>query len=231
MIHREKYSDQRYDGMCSYCGGNGNTKDHVPSKVLLDEEYPENMHKVDCCLECNQGFSADELYFACLVECIIHGSTNPEDVQRPKIKRILTEKEHLRRRISDSMSVQGGTYVFQIDEKAVENVLMKLVRGHAAFEASQPRLNPPSFFGYKPVHLMSEQEREIFFSAPEVDIYTDVGSRLFIQMVLDNNNTPFSSWITVQENAYSYMVASQVSRFSVKLLIWDYLAAEAIWED
>jgi len=231
MIQRDKYSDRRYDGMCSYCGGNGNTKDHVPSKVLLDEEYPTNMHKVDCCFECNQSFSSDEVYFACLIECIIHGSTNPEEISRPKIKRILTKKEHLRRKISESMSVHGDTHVFQIDEKAVENVLMKLARGHAAFEASQPRLNPPSFFGYKPLHLMTEQERECFISAQETEIFPEVGSRLFNQLVLDNSNTPFSSWITVQENAYLYMVTSQISRFSVKLIIWDYLAAEAIWED
>lgn len=79
MIYHDKYSDERYDGLCSYYG---DTKDHVPSKVLLDNEFPENMYEVDCCLECNQGFSADEVYFACLIECIIHGSADREKLGR-----------------------------------------------------------------------------------------------------------------------------------------------------
>ena len=230
MIHRDKYSDERYDGVCCYCGSYGDTEDHVPSKVLLDEEFPENMHKVDCCLECNQGFSADEVYFACLIECIIHGSADPEKLERPKIKRILSEKEHLRRRISDCMIIQDGTITFQPDQEAVEHVLMKLARGHAAFEASKPQFSEPSYFCYKPVELMSEKETEDFFSEPEADIYPEVGSRLFHQMVI-TKGTPFSSWVTVQENVYAYLVISQVSRFSVRLLIWNYLAAEVIWED
>lgn len=53
MINRDKYSDERYNELCSYCGNYGDTKDPVPSKVLLDNAFPENMHKVDCYLECN----------------------------------------------------------------------------------------------------------------------------------------------------------------------------------
>lgn len=63
------------------------------------------------------------------------------------------------------MFVEDGTVVFRIDETAVENVLMKLARGHVAFEASKPQLSKPSHFCYKPVHLMSEQKRMLFFRA------------------------------------------------------------------
>lgn len=95
------------------------------------------------------------------------------------------------------MSVEDGTAVFRIDEMAVENVLMKLARGYAAFEASKPQLSKPSYFYYKPVYLMLEQEKQSFFSELEADIYPEVGSRLFNQMVIRNDGIPYSSWITV----------------------------------
>ena len=37
------YGDDRNKGFCVHCGGPSETVDHVPSKVLLDEPYPENL--------------------------------------------------------------------------------------------------------------------------------------------------------------------------------------------
>jgi hypothetical protein len=230
LARGDKYSDQRFDGMCAYCGEEPDTKDHVPSKVLLDDPFPENLHKVDCCFKCNQDFSTDELYFACLIECIINGSANIADLKREKIKRILSEKEHLRKKIENSIVFSNGQTTFSIDVRAVENVLLKLARGHASFEASRPRLEEPQFFHYKPLHLLTDTERGSFFSTPEVEIYPEVGSRLFNHLVL-KNNTPYSNWIHVQDNDYLYVVTSQVNQFSVRIVVYNYLAIEVIWRD
>lgn len=65
MIQIKSFSDSRLIGTCIYCGGLADTKDHIPSKCLLDKPYPENLSVVKCCNTCNQSFSSDEQYFAC----------------------------------------------------------------------------------------------------------------------------------------------------------------------
>ena len=101
MQYREiPHSDDRLDEFCLYCGiRNPDTDDHVPSKVLLDEPFPDHLHLVRACLECNNGFSFDEEYFACLIECIICGTTDIEKLNRERIKSILTRKTNLKTQI------------------------------------------------------------------------------------------------------------------------------------
>jgi len=41
--------DDRNKGFCVHCGGPSETIDHVPSKVLLDEPYPENLMAAPAC--------------------------------------------------------------------------------------------------------------------------------------------------------------------------------------
>jgi hypothetical protein len=77
---------------CTYCGAMPATRDHVPSRVLLDEPFPTNLPVVSACEDCNNGFSLDEQYLACLIECAMSGSAEPESVHRGKIQRILMEK-------------------------------------------------------------------------------------------------------------------------------------------
>jgi hypothetical protein len=62
------YGDRRNKGFCVHCGGPDETDDHVPSKVLLDEPYPENLIVCSSCLSCNNALSIDETYLACLIE-------------------------------------------------------------------------------------------------------------------------------------------------------------------
>jgi len=215
MIQRNKFSDVRLDLMCVYCGNFPNTRDHVPSKILLDEPFPENIHNVPCCYECNQGFSTDEEYFACVMECIIHESDKIEKLSRPKIKRILSKKHHLHKKITNSIQVNKDMVRFEIDYRAFNNVLLKLAKGHAAFETSEPQLRNPTSLIFKDIYSMTILERDSFFSCAQLEKYPEVGSRLFLHIVLDEKNTPYSVWITVQENSYSYMVDSSISQLTV----------------
>jgi hypothetical protein len=230
LIQRKTFSDERLEGFCCYCGGIPDTRDHVPSKVLLDEPFPENLPIVPCCFECNQDFSADEEYFACLIECVLNGSTDVEKLKRDKIIRILSKKSLLRKRITDAMSLDQGTTVFKIEENRVKNVIIKLAKGHAKFENSESQLTDPELVIFKPLHLMSDVEIESFFSEKEHDFLPEVGSRALQRIVLNANNAPISSWITVQENIYEYSFSHLISRISVKILIGNYLAIEAIWD-
>ena len=74
MDPRKLFVDERLTGKCIYCGRNPETRDHVPSRVLLDKPFPDNLPVVDACRTCNEDFSQDEEYLACLIECAICGT-------------------------------------------------------------------------------------------------------------------------------------------------------------
>ena len=51
-------SNTRFDNN-SYCGAYPDTRDHVPSKVLLDEPYPPDLPVIGACQRCNTSYSLD----------------------------------------------------------------------------------------------------------------------------------------------------------------------------
>jgi hypothetical protein len=135
MDPRQLFFDERLRGICSYCGTTPNTRDHVPSRVLLDEPYPTNLPVVEACKSCTEKFSQDEEYIACFIECVICGTAEPNYVKREKVRRILLERPFLATRIRESCSKDSnGNLVWAVDISRIENVILKLARGHLAFE-------------------------------------------------------------------------------------------------
>jgi hypothetical protein len=49
MRQLESYADERLTAACIYCGRATQTRDHVPSRVLLNEPYPNNLPVVPAC--------------------------------------------------------------------------------------------------------------------------------------------------------------------------------------
>ena len=215
--------------MCSYCGENPDTRDHVPSRILLDVPFPENLPVVPCCNKCNQGFSLDEEYIACLLECVLCGTTDIENLKREKIKRILQNKEALRQRLLKSKVEVQGQVSFNIEVDRMENVLVKLAKGHLKYENSDPVYNEPNSIVFKPVGTMTQNEIDIFLADTELIKSPEVGSRTMQNFTIDNKNNTYSHWTIVQPEIYSYSVSVTPARLKVKLLIWGYLAAEIIW--
>lgn len=173
------FSDRRYEYNCSYCGGDTGTKDHVPSKVFLDEPYPENISVVPACDKCNQDFSLDEEYIACLVECVKWGSTEVEKIKREKIKRIFTQKPLLQKRIEESKFEKAGIIHFKVDEKRLRKVIIKLVKGHAKFEYSQPQFEEPQHLWIATLESLNQESLNRFLSIENPNI--DKNSRSWIK--------------------------------------------------
>jgi len=215
--------------MCSYCGEKPDTRDHVPSKILLDEPFPENLPVVPCCNKCNQGFSLDEEYIACLIECVICGTTEINGLRREKIKLTLQRNDSLRQKISNSMTCKNGQVSFDVEVERLKNVIFKLAKGHAKYENSEPMLDEPKYFGFKPLSTMNQGEIDRFLADMELIKSPEVGSRAMQSLYIDNNNNELSHWTEVQQNNYSYCVTNTLDRLSVKMIIGDYLAAEVIW--
>jgi hypothetical protein len=108
MDPRHLYVDKRLVGVCVYCGGTPDSSDHVPSRVLLDDPLPGNLPVVDACTACNNSFSSDEEYVACLLECVLAGTVDPVALPREKIRSALMHSPDLANRIRSSQRVDGA---------------------------------------------------------------------------------------------------------------------------
>lgn len=225
------FSDSRLDMQCAYCGGLKENRDHVPSKILLDEPYPENLPVVPSCIKCNTGFSQDEAYFACLIECVICGTTQIDKLSREAIKRTLKHDTKLHNKLEKALYYENGNISFKIKIESFENVLLKLAFGHLKYENSETEFRNPTQIWFKPIHLMTENEKLYFFSTSETDKAPEVGSRAMQRMYLTENGIPFQNWNHVQDKVYSYLVSISLGLSQVKLLIRNYLACEIVWND
>lgn len=215
-----------------YCGGKPSSRDHVPSRVLLDEPYPRELPVVEACLECNNGFSCDEAYFACFLECVLAGSTEPQKIMRPKISRMLADDPALRARIGRCVSRdESGTMIWQPENDRIRNVLLKLARGHAAYELSLPQFEEPDTCWFAPLLLMSHEARGRFEhpERPARPLYPEVGSRAFIRGSKYGFDVNGGTWIVSQSNRYRYMI-DQIGGLRVQMVISEYLACQVWWD-
>ncbi|GLR16010.1 hypothetical protein [Portibacter lacus] len=227
MKQIKKFSDSRLDDFCIYCGAKSETRDHVPSKIIMDEPFPKNLPVVPACDVCNQNFSQDEEYFSCLIECILSGTTEPEKLGRTKIRDILKKKPFLRARIEKAKLNNKGQISFQLEEERVTNVILKLARGHATYENSEPEFNDPASISIKPIMTMSEAEKAKYFSLA-AGLFAEIGSRAF-QRIVSGGEIVNNSWVVVQKDKYQYKIVHGKSGLSVKFIIWNYLACEVVW--
>lgn len=217
---------------CAYCCDEAHTRDHVPSKVLLDEPYPPQLPTVDACKRCNSGFSLDEQYLSCFIECVLCGTTEPGGLQRPKVKRILLEHPNLREQIQRSMTLDGGAKWWKLEPERVKNVILKLATGHAAYELVTQD-EPPVHIGFSPLVVLSEQERENFDGGPwgQFAPWPEVGSRAFVRAcgAKVDHFAQVGGWVLVQPGRYRYAV-DETGGVLVRIVLSEYLACTASWE-
>ncbi len=241
MDQLRNLADDRLVNGCIYCGGRGDTRDHVPSKIFLEPPYPENLPVVGCCESCNQGFSKDEQYFVCLLEAVLAGSTRPEKIRRPSIARTLERSPALQTRIEAAKRQNGDRIEFDVEKERINNVMLKLARAHAAFELSQPCRDNPDHFWCGSLEELSPQIREEF-DAPHVQqMFGEVGSRglqrmLVTQISLRAQNGKESTlslllndWIDVQEGYYRYLAVDDIHALIIRIIIADFFACEVGW--
>ena len=164
---RKLFVDERLTGMCVYCGAEPDTRDHCPSRVFLDEPYPANLAVVEACAKCNGSFSLDEQYFACFVECVMCGTTDPRALKREKIARVLTERPQLAADIQSTLTMDAsGGKIWQPDMERVKKVVIKLARGHLHYELGLLEQEIPAMFDVVPLDACDSESLE-FFERPE----------------------------------------------------------------
>jgi hypothetical protein len=238
------FADERLLQGCIYCdSGKKETTDHVPSRVLLDPPFPTNLPVVRACYACNNGFSKDEEYLACLIECVIVGTTDPNSIQRPSIANRLRRSPVLRSRIETARSVVDGNVVFVAEEARVHNVLLKLARGHAAFELSLSFRREPTLLMWWPMSMMTEEQRDSYDTPHVTELFGEVGSRgmqrlLVTQVTLESEagessglNLVINDWVDVQEGRYRYLAIDDHCGVKIKIVLSEFLACEVSWAD
>jgi hypothetical protein len=218
--------------MCVYCGGEPDTRDHVPSKVFLDDPLPNNLPIVQACNNCNQSFSMDEEYFASFLECVLVGATTSADCHREKIKRILSEKPLLSARLLASRQNHSGCgLVWTPESDRIRRIVLKLARGHAAYEFSVPQLEEPEDLEFIPLSLLSPEQKGDFENAGAGGLrgWPEIGTRAFFRACgappFDDQPSP---WIVVQPGRYRYSV-EQEPGLAVRIVIAEYLACRVLW--
>ena len=230
MRYMEPFGDIRTLGACVYCGGVPDTRDHVPSLVLLDEPYPDQLPTVPSCVECNVGLSGDEQYLACLIECVTCGTTDPRRLKRQKVIDTFAKRPHRQREIEAG---REGDANWRPDPGRLERVIMKLARGHAAFELD-PMLAPPAEIRFMPLCALTDQERSSFEGAQssEQDLLPEVGSRALMRRVEGNPDSLGcgDDWVVVQPNRYRYSVVES-DGVLVRIVLSEYLACAVRWRD
>ncbi|MDW5265361.1 MULTISPECIES: hypothetical protein [Acidobacteriaceae] len=227
------FVDERLLGMCVFCGGKPDTREHVPSKVLLDDPLPENLSIVDSCGQCNQSFSLDEEYLACFLGCVLAGSTSSERMLRPKVKKALEHNPKIAARIQATRSAtEDGSSVWTPELDRVKRVIVKLARGHSAYELSQIQLDEPSTVTVAPLPTMSVETLEEFERAGvgEMRGWPEIGSRAFLRAsgAPSFDDAPAGPWICVQRGQYRYSV-DEYGGVRVQMVIGEYLGCVVDW--
>ena len=200
MDPKKLFFDKRILDYCVFCGSVPNTRDHVPSKVLLDQPYPTNLPVVPSCDKCNNSFSIDEPYLACFIECASCDSVDLEQLTRDKIRKILSEKPKLKNDLVSCRKISFSNEVLWMpDAVRVENVLLKLAKGHVAYEYSEIMVNKPTSLIFKTVNHATLNELTYFEKLPKNSVWPEIGSRAFLKNIESNNS---NIWKIVQLNRY-----------------------------
>jgi hypothetical protein len=123
----------------------------------------------------------------------------------------------------------------------VKNVLLKLARGHAAFELSQPCREEHGGLWWSPLALLPKEQQDSFNGSQVLQTFGEVGSRglqrLYVtQLSLQSEsgekstlNILVNDWIDVQEGRYRYHASDDGGDVKIKIVIAEYLACEVTW--
>jgi hypothetical protein len=242
MDQYREYLDERFQQSgCIYCGEDATTREHVPSRVFLEKPYPENLPVVDACEACNNGFSQDEAYVACLLGSAMCGSADPDHVTHASARKLLRRWPSLRARLENARFMYEGNVVFGVEMDRLNRILIKLARGHARYELGVPFCDEPSGYFWKPRGQFSAEDCEEFESLEVIGPIDGVGNRQVqrfkvLQLELQSpsgekksTGIVINDWLDVQDGNYSYQVRETPGSVEVRMVIMGYLAAQVSW--
>jgi hypothetical protein len=148
-----------------------------------------------------------------------------------RIAKLLDGKPALLQRPRKSKLDVEDAPTWNVETERAKSVLLKLARGHAAYELNQPRTDLPLYIDFKPVQRMSDNVREAFegHSATLVAPWPDVGSRAMQRLLVLGSEVYTEGSVLVQEGNYRFR-ASQEGGLTIQMVLREYLACQVGWE-
>lgn len=150
---------------CVFCGKIASTKDHIPSKNLLEKPYPDNLLTIPSCSRCNRSFSLDEEYF---LNVLVEVSDNPTLLSKKEIGgNVYKARERslgLKKRIEDSfIKNDDGKFYFKSETDRIKRVIEKNALG-LYFHRYKKRAELSHFrcVGFYPFSIEETRPPEIF---------------------------------------------------------------------
>tara|TARA_R110002049_G_scaffold308754_1_gene513922 strand:- start:66304 stop:67029 length:726 start_codon:yes stop_codon:yes gene_type:complete len=190
---------------CYFCGKPASTKDHVPSKNLLEKPYPKNLLTIPACLKCNQSFSLDEEYFLNVLTTL---SESPTLIARTEpggsVYKSRNRSTKLYERLLKSIIQKndGRTY-FHAEVARLKKTIEKNAFGLYCHKYGKiPMLNAFECVGFYPFNAEETRPIEII-------------------MLTHNEKFKLKKWTHLQENVFSYIVVRDWRRNNQLTMIFD----------
>jgi hypothetical protein len=224
FIEKKKHLQSR----CVYCGEYATTREHIPSRVFLDEPYPFDLTIVPACLKCNNSFSRDEQYVACLTDYVRFITSNQSVPLHNKTSDMFLHDSVLR----DSIEIVGDNININFDTYAIESILFKLARGHISSNNDISYQNKIVLCKFSLGMLPTNGDWECFNDSILVEATGEIGSdythNLLVVTSQDLESEVYSSWNDIQEGNYRLLVLERDSKFIVRIVIFETLYAELV---
>lgn len=228
MEYIEPYGDSRHLQYCLYYGGPPATREHVPPRVFLEKPYPKNLHQVPACASCNQGYSMDEEYLACLIECVKAGEVDADKIRSAKVSRLIAAKPKLASRLAAARQVDGDRIVWKVEYDRITRIVEKIARGHALYELDESDSGAEVTVWYSPLCEMSDEAIDSFETLSSgLALWPEVGSRA-MQRIFVAESSAYSPWVDVQPHRYRFLATADPLP-TVRTVIGNYLATSVSW--
>lgn len=175
---------------CLYCKKVATTKDHVPSKNLLEKPYPNNLMTINACLDCNRSFSLDEEYFLNVLTIL---SESPTLKARTELggsiyKSRLRSDKLYNRLLNSLVNGEDGRTYFRPETERLRKIIEKYAFG--LYYWKYKKVAPLNLFkcvGFYPFHAEETRPSEII-------------------MLTHNERFQIKKWTHIQEDVFSYIV-------------------------
>lgn len=161
--------------------------------------------------------------------CVLSGSTDTKSQNDDRVRTLLESSPRLGLRIARSRVVatsEADSVMWAPEQERINNVVTKNARGHALFECGELLSHEPDAVTFTVLQLLSSTQREEFETgAPR--LLPEVGCKEFIRAFEGADIE--DGWIVVQGGSYRYAVDIHESSVRVRMVIFEYLAAEVLW--
>jgi hypothetical protein len=191
--------------ICLFCGRPASTRDHIPSKCLLEKPYPLNLLTIPSCEKCNKSFSMDEEYF---INILVEISSRPALVSKKLDGSVFRARQRsikLRNRIENSfLTGDDGNVYIKPEYERIEKIIEKNALGlyYKKYNLSL-RLKDFKCTGIYPANTFNHQPTEIYVLT--------LGDKSFMPR----------KWTIIQDGVFSYVITKDFRRNNKSIMIFN----------